>query len=211
MDQQRIPNDLIVDGDLSAGGTISFSEGLARDQLQLEDLVEFAVPLTDCRVHDALQTNLPGTSSSDDLALVGGTFGSASPSLQTYDVKTAGAVTLRARLQVKLPAEYVAGETVRLRLRAGMKTTVADTSCTLDVEAYESNKEAGVGSDLVTDAAQSINSLTFANKDFNINPSGLRAGDVLDVRITVAANDAAGATAVIACIGGITLLCDIKG
>lgn len=211
METQRIPNDCIVDGTFSAAGAISFAAGLTRSELQQEDLAEYAVPLTDCRVWDALQTNLPGTSAADDLGLIGGTFGAASPSLQTYDVKAAGAVTLRCRLQMRLPVEYQAGETVRIRLHAGMKTTVADTTCTVDVEAYKSDKEAGIGSDLVTDAAQSINSLTFADKDFNLTPTALEPGDVLDVRLSIACNDAATATAVIGCIGGITLACDIKG
>ena len=41
--------------------------------------------------------------------------------------------------------------------------------------------------------------------------AAVAAGDVLDVRIAIAVNDAATATAVTPTIAGIDLLCDIKG
>jgi hypothetical protein len=92
-----------------------------------------------------------------------------------------------------------------------MQTTIADTSCTADVECYESDKEASIGSDLCTTAATSINSTTFADYDFTITASGLVSGDILDVRLTIACNDAATATAVIPTIGAVTFVLDIKG
>jgi hypothetical protein len=65
----------------------------------------------------------------------------------------------------------VAGETITLRLSAGMLTTVASSSCTVDVEMYLTNRESLVsGSDLCATSATTINSLTFANKDFTHHP-----------------------------------------
>ncbi len=92
-----------------------------------------------------------------------------------------------------------------------MQTTVADVAATLDVEALESDGDGGVGSDLVTTVAQDINSLTLSDNDFTIDASALAPGDMLDVRIAVTVNDAASATAVIAAIGAVSLLCDIRG
>jgi hypothetical protein len=92
-----------------------------------------------------------------------------------------------------------------------MATTVASVSCTVDVECYELDKVGGISADLCTTAATTINSLVFADKAFTITPTTLSAGDVLDVRITIAVNDAATATAVTPTIAGIDLLCDIKG
>jgi hypothetical protein len=163
-------------------------------------------------VWDALATNLPGTSATDDLALTGGTFGTGTPSIQTSDLKNAGATTRYARCTVELPPEYVAGETVTIRLHAGMITTAASASATADLEVYLSNREFLVdGSDLCATAAQSINNTTLADKDYTITATSLAPGDILDIRLAIAVSDTATATAVIGCVGSCELLLDIKG
>jgi hypothetical protein len=63
----------------------------------------------------------------------------------------------------------------------------------------------------VSTAAMSINSLTFAERAFELTASGLAAGDVLDIRVSIACTDAATATAVIPSIAQIRLSLDIKG
>lgn len=207
----RIPSGINVriEGDLEVVGT---QPTLARSRLVQESLAVYPVQWTTFRVWDAFATNLPGTSSADDLALVGGTFGTGVPSLESSDLKAAGATTLYARFTKALPAEYVAGETVQIRISGGMVTTVADTSATVDVEAYESDREGAVdGSDLVTTSATTINSLTFGDDDFTVTATALAPGDVLDVRITVSVNDGASGTEVKARLGAVELLCDIKG
>ena len=171
----------------------------------------FPIDWASLRVWDAYQTNLPGTAATDDLGLTGGTFGTDPPTVDAGDLKAAGATTRYARFMVALPECYDAGETVQLSISAGMVTTIADTSCTLDVEVYKLDKISGIGSDLCNTAAQSMNSLTFAALAFDITPSGLSAGDIFDVRIAIACNDAATGTAVTPTIGAIDLLCDIKG
>ena len=171
----------------------------------------FPVPLTSLRVWDAYQTNLPGTAATDDLALVGGTFGTSPPVISAGDLKAAGATTRYARCQIQLPECYVSAETVTLSLSAGMVTTVADTACTVDVECYRIDKVGGIGADLCATAATTINSLTFGAKAFTITSTSLVAGDVLDVRIAITCTDAATGTAVTPTIGAIDLLCDIKG
>ena len=84
-------------------------------------------------------------------------------------------------------------------------------SATIDIECYKSNRDTGkTGSDLCATAAQSINSLTFANKDFTITSSSLLPGDWLDIRWTIATNDGATATAVIAALAAAEFLLDVK-
>ncbi len=207
----QIPGDLVVAGDLRIGGAISPKISKA-NLLALAELQSFPIPLTDFRVWDAMQTLLPGTPSSDDLGLVGGTFGTATPSVRSEDLKAAGATNKRARFLVQIPWEYVAGESITLRFKAGMITTVAGTSATLDCEAYklQDDPDDSIGSDLVSTAAQSMNSLTFASLDFAINAGSLSPGDILDVRVTVAVNDGASATAVIAGITSAKLLADVR-
>lgn len=207
----QIPGDLVVAGDFRLNGSITPKKARSAF-LELAELQSFPIPLTDFRVWDAMQTLLPGTPSSDDLGLVGGTFGTATPSIRSEDLKTAGATNKRARFLVQLPWEYVAGESISLRFMAGMITTVAGTSATLDCEAYkiQDDPDDAIGSDLVSTSAQSMNSLTFANLDFVITPTTLSPGDILDVRLTIAVNDGASATAVIAGLTSAKLLADVR-
>lgn len=190
-------------------GTVS--PGWTRDQLVQDNLKPYTIPWTWWRVFDALQTNLPGTAATDDLALIGGTFATASPSIQAGDLKAAGATTRYARAQIPLPAEYVAGETVVLRFHAAVQTTIADASCVLDVECFKTDEEVSISADLYAGAALDINSTTFADKDFAVTPTVLVPGDLLDVRIAITCTDAATGTAVIPTIGAAKLLADVKG
>lgn len=218
----RINDSLHVGGNLSAdsmsvpasavtNASIHADAAIARSKLALESLAEYPLNFLEFRVWDAMQTLLPGTSASDDLGLIGGTFATNSPRLRTYDVKAAGAVTLRARCIITIPVEYAAGETLEIRVRGGMNTTLASVSATVDVEACKLDEDGAVGADICVTAAQSINSLAKADKDFAITPTSLNPGDQLDVRITVAVNDAATATAVIAELSKISLQCDVRG
>lgn len=201
--------------DITVTGTIKCGETAVSPQtrasiLKQTPLAIFPIPLTDLRVWDAFQTNLPGTAATDDLALIGGTFGTAPQMIQAGDCKALGATTRYARVQVIVPECYDAAETLSLVLSAGMKTTVADASCVVDIECYRLDKISGISADLCATAAQSINSLTFASKTFSITAATLGAGDVLDVRITITCTDAATATAVTPTIAGLDLVCDIK-
>ena len=202
--------------DVRISGTLAIKETGVSAQTRLtilkqDALAIFPVNMMDLRVWDAIQTNLPGTAAADDLALIGTTFGTTAPVVSAGDCKALGATSRYARFMVELPECYEAGETVTFSLSAGMVTTVASSSCTVDVECYRINKITGIGSDLCTTSATTINSLVVAAKAFTITPSGLTAGDVLDVRLTIACNDAATGTAVTPTIAGIDLLCDIKG
>lgn len=202
--------------DVRISGTLAIKENGVSSQtrssiLKQDAAVPFPVLLTSLRVWDAFNTNLPGTAATDDLALVGGTFGTAPPVVSAGDVKALGATTRYARFQITLPECYDAGETVTLALYAGMVTTIADTSCTIDVQCYKIDKAAGIGSDLCSTAAMTMNSLVFAAKSFTITSTALSPGDTLDVRIAIASNDAATGTAVTPTIAAIDCLCDIKG
>jgi hypothetical protein len=102
----------------------------------------------------------------------------------------------------------VDGETINLRVNAGAKTTVAGTSLLLDAVVA---RQADPTVDICATAAQSINNLVAANKDFVLTPTNVVRGDVLDVVLSIAYVDAATGTAVIGKINKITMLLDIKG
>lgn len=202
---------LICQGNLTftAGGSIL--PNVTRANLALEQNVEFHIPFTAWRVWNAFETNLPGTAATDDLALIGGTFGTNAPSIQGGDMKALGSTTRYARCIVAVPYNFQTGYTLKIRAHAGMKTTIADVTCTIDFSAYRSGEDDTVGSDLVTTSATTMNNTTETDIDFVVDAATLVAGDLLDIRMAIVCNDGATVTAVIPYVGNVALLCDIKG
>jgi hypothetical protein len=195
---------------LRAATTLTFRDGqIAKSALIASSLGAFPVRIDTLKVWDDLSANLPGTAATDDLAIIEGTFGTDAPTIQTSDAK-ATTVTQRLRYQYPLPENYVAGDDVQVRIRGGMITTVSDTTATVDVECYAHDGDGGVGSDLCATAAQTINSLTKADKDFVITTTGLTPGTVLDIRVTIAITDGATGTAVIGEIVSPVMLLDVR-
>lgn len=202
--QVIIPSGEIVNSQINASAAIERSK-LAAEQRKDN------IPLELLRVHDAFQTSLPTTAASDDLGLIIGTFGTDAVVVQTSDAK-ATSVTQRARFSYRLPMNYVDGEAISVVAYAGMKTTVSDGTATVDFEVYKKDDSTGlVGSDLVTTAATTINSLTASAKTFTIDPTGLNHGDELDIRVTIAITDGATGTAVIGRIMKLYMFPTVKG
>lgn len=209
VDTQTVPNHVYIQGNLQVGGSLP---QYARTYLAQEGSQPYDLALESWRQHDAFATVLSGTSSSDDLGLYGGTYATNQPYIATGDVKAAGTTTRKARIRFKLPPEYVAGQSIFIRAAAGMITTVADGSATIDFAAYETGRSSVIsGSDLVTTSATSINSTTFQNKDFTLTATGLTAGDTLDILMTIIVVDAASATAVIGAAAEVEICLSIKG
>ena len=180
-----------------------------RNDLKLETKT-YPILVRDARVWDAPLSFLPTTSANDDLGFTAGTWGSSGNTIRTSDMKNLGSVTRYSRHIIALPPEYIAGESVVLRVNAGMNTTVASTAATIDAEVYETSG-ATISADLCATAAQSMNSLTAANRNFTITATNLAPGDILDIRLAVLVNDSATATAVIAAINSIDLVLSVRG
>ncbi len=201
-------------------GTITDTAAFIRGPLTLSEFTRarhaqetsrlYMIPWTAWRVHDAMHTNLPAVGASGDLGLVGGAFGSASPSLQTEDMGGT-TITEYARCQFCLPPEYDDGETVSVRFRAGMLNTVTDTTATIDLECHESDGEAGGGGDLCSTGAQDIKNLVLAEKTFVITPTTLIRGAWLDLRVALALVDSANAGEMEGIIGQAYVMLDIRG
>lgn len=205
----RFVGDVEITGNVKLGSGSVISPSRPRSEFLQENLAVYPIPAFAFSVWDSGQP-LPATAASDDLGIYVGTYGTHTLALTAGDVKTLTA-TRYARAQIQLPPEYVAGETVTIRVSGGMLTTVASTSCTVDIEAYASDRKGAVdGADLCATSAQSINSLTFGDKDFQITPTDLAPGDWLDVRLTIASVDAATGT-VVKPLVTVELLADIKG
>jgi hypothetical protein len=201
---------MILPPEVITNYTIAGNADIATTKLAQRVLAESIVPLTQARTWDAVASNLPASASSDDLGLVSGTFGTNPVRITAGDVKALGATTRRLYLAIPIPANYEDGQTIQLQIRAKMETTVADVSCTIDAEA-RIGADGAVGSDLVTTAAQSMNSLSAASYTFTIDATGVDPGDLLEVRLSISSNDAATATAVTPAIYSIALLCDTRG
>ncbi len=193
---------------LRADGVDFESVSLTRAVMVQEAVQPFPIPLTDAKVWDAPSTVLTATPGNDDLGVIDNTFLSAGPTIETGDLKNAGATTRKCRFRVPVPDNYQAGETLTLRINGGMKTTVASVSATVDAQVTESGDAT---TDICATAAASINSITAANKDFTLTPTNVARGDILDIVISVAVNDSGTGTAVIGQINSVTLLADTQG
>lgn len=200
----QLDTESITDADCSA------VMALQRAKLEQRVLGNQSIPHTAWRKWDDLSTNLPQTPATTYLGMVTGTWGTDAPYLGTGDVKAAGC-TRRAAGLFSLPADYEAAQTVTVRVWAGMKTTVADGTATVGIEVWRIDKDGTLGAaNLCATAAQSINNLTAASKDFQITATTLGAGDQLYVRVTVTVTDAATVTAVIAALWQVELLADLR-
>ena len=201
---------IILPPEVITNYTIAGNADIATTKLAQRVLAESIVPLTQARTWDSVAVNLPAAAASDDLGLVAGTWGTDPARITAGNVRILGATTRRLYLAIPIPANYEDGQTIQLQIRAKMETTVADVSCTIDAEA-RIGADGAVGSDLVTTAAQSMNSLSAAAYTFTIDSTGVDPGDLLEVRLSIASNDAATATAVTPAIYSIALLCDTRG
>lgn len=199
----------------AAGGLITMlpfasiaSGGVASESLQQLDARPFPIPLFNARATGtgAILGNTAGTPAGA-MGLTPGTHGSAAPVL-VGEAANNNSKTNRARFLIPLPETYEDGETVTLRFSAKVGGALA-VAQTIDVTAHKLDGDATVGSDLCTTAAQTLTT-SFADYDFTITPTGLVAGDVLDVEVTLVANDTGGSANQAASIGLATLLCDVR-
>lgn len=211
----RFPTGIAVQGASSfdtafiTNALILSNAAIGRTKLAQDTFQPYGVDLTTLRVWDDLASLLPGTAATDDLAIIEGTFGTDHPMVQSSDAASTS-VTQYARFLFTLPPEYDAGQSIRLRIRGAMQT-VSDTSASLDVEAYAHDGDGAVGSDLCTTSAEDMNSATHADYDFDITPTGLAAGDQLDIRISIAITDSATGSGVVAELTRLQMQLDIRG
>ena len=206
-----ITGDLFVSGNIQRSRDSLILPGISRTEQVQSDLQEYPILPMDWKIWDAFATDLTGTSGTDDLGLYAGAFATGCPYVSTGDVKTL-TVTRYARTVWQVPLEFVTGQRITLRANAGMITTVASSLATVDFEIYKMGENALIsGSDINATAAQSCNSLTFAELSYTVTTATLAPGDLLDIRLTIAVTDAATATAVIAALGAMKIAVDIKG
>jgi len=205
-------------GNFTTGNTVTYTNHAASGTLDVAGISTFAaaaiaeststvvstvtgINFADMKVFDGRSVPLtvaPGAD--DDLTYYEGTFGTNAAWLQSYDcggVGHAGAgATQKAIFTVVVPQTLPAGATVSLVANAGMQTTVADQAATLDFSCYVAdytNEDGTMSGDLITTAAQSVNSTTVADKTFALDDDAtgyvLTPGAVLECLVTTFCDD----------------------
>jgi hypothetical protein len=200
----RLPDNSI------AGRALLNNAEILRSQMKQVSYDTTPIPLSHMRTWDSMATNLPATAATDDLGFVTGTPGADSPMLSADDVKTTSSAR-KAAFELEVPGNWEDGESLAVRMRAAMETTIADGSCTIDLEAWLGDGTGAAGSDLVSTAAQDMNSVTPANFDFELTTSGVTAGDLITCVITITYADTATVTAVTPVIYSVSRRADTQG
>lgn len=96
-----------------------------------------------------------------------------------------------------LPSDYIDGGAVSIVVSAMVilaGDAANDATSTIDVEVFEQSKSAGtVGADICATAAQTL-ATAGADYTFTVTPTGLVAGDTLNVKLTTSVVETAGGT-----------------
>lgn len=150
----------------------------------------YGIPLTSLRKSGALKDDLADTPGTSLLGL-GDAEGQVLTGTSTDGGGTATA-TETAQREFVLPPEYVSGQAITVRVRAKVAAN-KQVAQTVDLVA-KLKGDTGLGADICATAAQSLTT-SYANYDFTITPTGLAAGDVLNLDFALATNDTGGANA----------------
>ena len=170
-------------------------------------LKEFAIPLTEFRVHDAIMTSLPATAANDDLGITTGTYGLAAPIMTSNDFGGT-TTTMYGRVQVPVPHNYVDGEAVTIVVNAHMPVAVAAGGTPIATITVTCFRALLVPENVMTtgSTAQSINSLTAADYTYTLAATdNIVAGDVLDIRIQFNGTDTTNVLDTRAAINSVTV------
>jgi len=205
MATQRFDGDVEITGGIRVSGT--YTGPINRSNLIADNTAVYPLALHTFRVHDAIQTNLPGTALADDLGVTSGAYGTDVPTIRSEDLNGDGTAASYARTSFTLPPEYVSGGTITLRIYADTQAGAAS----VDAQVFQASKTSFqvTGSDLVTTSPTAI-STVFGAKDFVITPTSKVAGDTFDIRIAVIGTTSTTALT-IARIPNIEILLQVKG
>lgn len=86
------------------------------------------------------------------------------------------------KAQVSLPANYIPGTSITVRIPVKLFGAGTDNGSTIDLEAFKITAGA-IGSDICATAAQTLTT-AWVNYDFTITPTGLTGGDELSLVLT---------------------------
>lgn len=148
----------------------------------------FSVPIANFRTWDAVITPLPGTAANDDLGLVTGTWLTDAPILRT--IVGTGTSTVRGGIEFTVPIDYQDGDNCLIRIPY-QTVVAATTSASIDLELV---RALAPTVDLVTTAANDVNTVGFGDAVFALTPTNLVAGEVVFGRLSIASVSGAAST-----------------
>jgi hypothetical protein len=141
--------------------------------------------------------------------LTAGTHATAPPVL-VGEAASGNTKTNKARMTFALPVEYVAGETVTLRVVAKEAVGAATVSTTIDAVVVSNDDDGTVSADLCATSAIDVTT-SVGNKDFTITPTTLTPGMQLDIELTGVTTDTGGTVGTVLTIYRVELLLDVQG
>jgi len=144
-------------------------------------------PFTKFRVWDNPAELLPAAAASDDLGYVVGTFGTDAHSIQGADVGGTNG-TWYGLMQYEVPKGYNDGTPISIRVKALMIAS-GDGAQYVDFQIY---RHAAPTVDICATAQQTLTG-TEAQYTFEITPTDVVSGDVLNIRLKLHATDAGNA------------------
>ena len=197
----------IAAGDYAAGSIdnadIAAAEVIARTKLATDALSPFEIPLRNWMAEDGAVLGI---------AEEAGTFfvqdGTNQMYLQGEESNNETEVSV-IKTSFTLPYNYVASGLVSLRLTVDVTGAGTLGTCTVDASVREQDNDGAIGSDLVTTSATAVTADS-GNKDFVITDSGLVAGDILSIVVTMSIQETA-STAIRAIVTKTQMLCDVRG
>lgn len=204
---QQIGTNEIQDGAIT-NAKVAAAAAIDRSKLATDSLVPFRIALGDVRVFDAFITFLPSTAATDDLALIGGTHGSAAPQLEGVLATGSATETQKCRFVFALPAEYLSAGNIRLRVTCNVTQGEGEGTKTIDADVVSNDDDGTVSADINETDPVTIDD-TPTGREFTITPTGLAAGDELDVVLTLVVED--GGLDATGEIERIDVLLDVKG
>lgn len=180
---------------------------LQRSNAAQEDNQEIRVPFGDLRNSDG--SIITGTASAGVYGIVSGGWGVGGTKLQG-EAASNNSKTSTTKFTFRVPQNYVAGTNLTIKPTERVSTP-ANTTASVDVQAYKSNENGGVsGSNLITTSAITHNSATWIEQSFTLTSALLSPGDELDIYIRQVVNDAGGATGAKSELGGVIVAMSTK-
>lgn len=153
--------------------------------------ISIPLPLDNFRVTGtgALLGNTAGTPTGA-LGRTQGTYGTAVPTL-VGEAASGASTSNVARTSFHLPSNYIAGQNITVVVNSVETVGAATVASTTDIEAYSDDGDGTSTGDLCATAAIDT-TIVAENKTFTITGTSLTPGQLLDIELTLAANDTGG-------------------
>ncbi len=203
------PNDQSFAGNVSVGGNVAVVGYVNATTLKINGTTVGAalagaaapvdIPLNQARVIAAWKDTIADSPGSNILGLT-----DTEASVLLGNAASGNTKNDNALFVVSLPAWYVAGSAISVRLTAKCDPA-ATVSSTVDCVSLKVNALGVLGSDLCTTAAQAIND-TYAAKSFTITPTSRVAGETLHILVGTQVVDTGGTTNATGSIAKVELL-----